>query len=322
MTRFLGMTDLYSAATRWQWAFDAAAAALDANRDTLPADELATFARDVAHQRTAAAGLLRDVAALTQVRPVPWLSSSAVTPRMLGLPSTTSACLFDLDGVLTNSDALHAQAWAAALDPVLLSAAHEVLLHYVPFDQLADYHAYFDGRPRLEGIQLFLAGRGLRLPQTALDEIAQRKGEVLEHGLRAHGIAGLAGADRYLHGAGLARLGRAVVSASQTATPMLERAGLAALVDVRVDAATLSAGGLRSRPAPDLLVAACGELGVEPERAVALTHSGAGVVAARAIGMPVIGVAVGYEAESLRGYGADSVVPSLAALLDPSLRER
>ena len=316
------MTDLYSAAARWQWAFDAAAAALEANRDTLPATTLAAHAHELTQQRAAAASLLRDVAALTGVRPTPWFSNSAVTPRMLGLPPSTEACLFDLDGVLTNSDALHAEAWAGALEPVLLAAASEERLHYAPFDRVADYHAYFDGRPRLEGIQLFLAGRGLRLPAVTLAEIARRKGDLLEHGLRARGIAGLPGADRYLQGAALARLRRGVVSASLTATPMLERAGLARMIDARVDAETLRAGGLRSRPAPDLLVAGCGVLGADPAHTVSLTHSGPGVVAARALGMTVIGVATGAGADELRDYGAETVVPSLEALLDPALRER
>jgi beta-phosphoglucomutase-like phosphatase (HAD superfamily) len=78
--------------------------------------------------------------------------------------------------------------------------------------------------------------------------------------------------------------------------------------------------GLRSRPAPDLLLTACAELGVPAAHAVSLTHSGAGVAAARSIGMPVIGVASGAEAEALRAYGADTVVPALESLLDRSLR--
>jgi beta-phosphoglucomutase-like phosphatase (HAD superfamily) len=314
------MADLYTAAQHWQWALDAGASALDANRDLLPAEALATHRKVLPEQRQAASALLRDVAALTGVKPAPWLASGTVTPRMLGLPSATEACLFDLDGVLTNSDAFHAEAWAAALEPVLLAAAHEERLHYVPFDRAADYHAYFDGRPRLEGIHLFLAGRGLRLPPASVEEIARRKGELLEHGLHAGGIAGLRGVERYLQGAGLARLGRGVVSASQTAGPMLDRTGLARLVDGCVDAGTLRAKALRSRPAPDVLLAACSELGVDSSHAVSLTHSSPGVVAARAIGIPVIGIATGGEADTLRDYGADLVAASLDALLEPALR--
>jgi len=69
-----------------------------------------------------------------------------------------------------------------------------------------------------------------------------------------------------------------------------------------------------------LLLAACAELGVPPAHAVSLTHSGAGVVAARSIGMPVIGVASGAEAEALHAYGADDVTPALESLLERSLR--
>ena len=239
---------------------------------------------------------------------------------MLGLPRDVTACLFDLDGVLTDSDALHASAWAQALEPVLLSVAHEERAPYTPFDLDADYHAYFDGRLRTEGIRLFLAGRGLRLPDASVTEIARRKGELLEHGLHSRGVAALAGAHRYLQAVALGGMRCAVVSASTTASPMLEAAGLAGLIDARVDAGTMRTLNLRSRPAPDLLLTACAELGTPPERTISLTHSGAGVIAAHSIAMPVIGVASGAEAEALRAYGAETVVPALELLLDPALR--
>ena len=72
---------------------------------------------------------------------------------------------------------------------------------------------------------------------------------------------------------------------------MLEAAGLSDLIDARVDATTMRSLSLRSRPAPDLLLTACAELETLPEHAISLTHSGAGVAAARSIDMPVIGVA-------------------------------
>lgn len=311
--------DLNATAAQWQWALDAAARALEAERGVLPAAELLREAHDLTGERRETAALLRAVAALHGVTPPPWLSSGPITRHRLGLPEGVDACLFDLDGVLTDSDALHAAAWAEALEPVLLTIAHDERAPYMPFDRDTDYHAYFDGRLRNEGIRLFLAGRGLRLNDASIQEIARRKGELLEHGLHSHGIAALAGAHRYLQAVGLAGLGRAVVSASMSTSPMLELAGLMGLVDARVDATTMRARGLHSRPAPDLLLAACSELGAEPTRAISLTHSGAGIVAARSIGMPVIGVAVGPEAEALRVYGADAVVAGLGSLLDRSL---
>jgi beta-phosphoglucomutase-like phosphatase (HAD superfamily) len=111
-----------------------------------------------------------------------------------------------------------------------------------------------------------------------------------------------------------------VVSASTSTPPILELAGLAPLIDERVDAVVISGEGLRSRPAPDLLLAACRRLGVHPEEAVTLTHTPAGVAAGRTAGLMVIGVGEGADAETLRGFGSDRVVAGLEELLDPRLR--
>jgi beta-phosphoglucomutase-like phosphatase (HAD superfamily) len=102
---------------------------------------------------------------------------------------------------------------------------------------------------------------------------------------------------------------------------MLELAGLAALVEERVDAAVIRSEELRSRPAPDLLLAACRRLNVHPAEAVTLTHSAAGLAAGHAAGLAVSGVGDGAEAELLHALGAESVVPSLTDLLVARPRE-
>jgi beta-phosphoglucomutase-like phosphatase (HAD superfamily) len=102
---------------------------------------------------------------------------------------------------------------------------------------------------------------------------------------------------------------------------MLELAGLATLVEQVVDASFMRVGSLRSRPAPDLVLAACQRLGIAPEDGVTFTNSPAGVAAGHAAGMPVIGVAAGADEEVLLGFGAERVVPSLNALLDRQLAE-
>ena len=311
---------LDAVASHWQWALDAAASALDAERDELPSLLLAAERQALAREREATSAVLAQVAALHGIGAAPWLAPSPVTPPLLGLPGGTQACIFDLDGVLTDSAALHAAAWAEALDAFLLGLWHESGYQFVSFDRDVEYRAYFDGRPRLEGLRLFLTGRGLHVSEATAHAIAQRKGEVFEHGLERRDVAALPGAHRYLQAAGHARLGRAVVSASTATLPMLRLAHLDQNVQARVDAETIRDRGLRSRPAPDLLVTACRELGVAPEDAVSLTHSDAGVAAARSAGMPVIGIASGAAAERLAGFGADRVAPSLLSLLDPRLR--
>ena len=132
-------------------------------------------------------------------------------------------------------------------------------------------------------------------------------------------MTALAGARRYLEAAGHDGLECAVVSASTNTLPMLELAGLATLIEVRVDADDIRAEGLRSRPAPDLLLVACRHLGVRPEEAVTFTYSAAGVAAGHAAGLTVIGVGDEAQRELLQGFGAERVVPSLSVLLDHQL---
>jgi beta-phosphoglucomutase-like phosphatase (HAD superfamily) len=103
---------------------------------------------------------------------------------------------------------------------------------------------------------------------------------------------------------------------------MLELAQLDHLVDAVVDAGTIRERSLRARPAPDLLLAACSELGVRPVDAVSLTNSGSGIVAALGAGLAVRGIAADGDAGVLQAYGAEVVAPSLLALLDVSLRPR
>jgi beta-phosphoglucomutase-like phosphatase (HAD superfamily) len=314
------MRELDTIAFRWQKALDAGSRALDANGDTFPSREMNKRRQALAQDRCEISALLSSVAAALGIAAKPWLPGWQVTPAMLGLDTTARACIFDLDGVLTDSGALHAAAWAETLDPLLASLAHTTPWALAPFDSGNDYALYFDGRTRIDGIRMFLEGRGLHLPEATVQSVAHRKGELLEGRLAHRGIAALSDARRFLQAAGYASLGRAVVSASTTTLPMLEVAGLVQLVDVRVDADIIRAEHLHPRPSPDLLLAACAELGVAPNEAVSLTHSGAGIVACRAAGMPAIGIASGDEAERLRDYGAEQIVPSLSGLLAPALR--
>ncbi len=248
---------------------------------------------------------------------------------MLGLADTTRACLFDVEGVLTDSADLHAIAWGEVLDDFLLRMAAKTGWHFIPFDRVADYRAYVDGRSRLEGIHAFLESRGIRVPEGRSDGsadadtacgLATRKAQALARLMRQRGVTALPGAIRYAEAAARAGLKRAAVSASSSTVPMLELAGLAALVEECVDATAIRSEGLRSRPAPDVLLAACRRLGVRPAEAVTLTNGAAGVAAGLAAGIAVIGIGEGAQAEILRGFGAERAVPSLDALLDSRLR--
>jgi beta-phosphoglucomutase-like phosphatase (HAD superfamily) len=320
--------ELDTLASLWQRALDTDEQALSAAHDILPVAELARRRKDLAEERRNAAGALAQLARARLVPP-PWLSPVAVTPKLLGLPDATEACLFDLDGVLTNSGVLHARAWGVVFNDLLQRIAEQGGWHFVPFDPDADYLAYIDGRPRLEGVHTFLASRGIRVPEGSPADpatsdtaygLAGHKSEVLQRILRERGVAGLPGARRYLEASGHGGLKRAIVSASAHTDRMLELAGIATLVEERVDAETIRRERLRARPAPDVLLAACRRLEVDPSRSVTFTSTPAGVAAGHAAGLAVIGVGAEERAELLLGFGAERVAPSLASLLDRRLR--
>lgn len=296
---------------------------------SLPATAARRRLDQLARERQHAARQLVRLADVAGARPEPWLSPVPVTNRMLGLAVTARACVFDVEGVLTDSAALHASAWGEVFDDLLLRMSVRTGWHFIPFDRVADYRAYVEGRSRLEGIHAFLDSRGIRIPEGRSDGpadadtacgLATRKAQTLARGLGRNGVAPLPGALRYVQAAARAGLERAAVSASANTLPMLELAGLAALVEERVDASVIRSEGLRSRPAPDLLLAACRRLSVPPAQAVTLTNSAAGVAAGNAAGLAVVGIAEGAQAEVLQGFGAKRVVPSLTVLLDSRLR--
>lgn len=321
------VVDLEALSARWQQAFDAARAALRAAGGSLPDAELRVRERDLARELESTAVALLELAR-DERRPAPWLSPTPVTNSMLGLPASVRACLFDVEGVLTDSSRLHAWAWGEVFDDYLSRLGEITGWRPTPFDRAEDYRIYVEGRSRLEGVHAFLESRGIRIPEgrpgesSGLDTahgLARRKGDLLERRLRERGVTARPGARRYLEATRRAGVRCAVVYESASTLPILERAGVASLVDVRIDADVIGTEGLRSRPAPDILLAACRHLAVPPAHAVTFTNTAAGVAAGGQAGILTVGVGNAAECELLEGFGADLVVPSLRALLDERL---
>lgn len=309
--------ELDTVADDWQFALDAAGRALDASERAFPIEELRVRRRRLAQERLETEHELAALALGVGARHRPWLSPFPLHPSLLGLSESTRACVFDLDGVLTDSGVLHAAAWADVFDDLLLRLTEPTGWQFIPFDRVVDYGAYIDGRPRLEGIRLFLRSRGIQLSNEEEHKLARHKSEALGRRLTERGVNALAGARLYLEAAGRARLGRAVVSSSTRTLPMLELAGLSCLVEARVDAEQIAEGGLRSRPAPDILLRACELLEVDPGEVVSFAHTADGVAAARAAGLHVVGVSADdRERERLFAFGAEDVAAGLARLLD------
>lgn len=244
---------------------------------------------------------------------------------MLGLPDHVRACLFDLDGVLTPTADVHRAAWAETFDAYLRERARRTGTPFQPFDPGYDYHTYVDGKARADGVRSFLASRGITLPEGHPDDpdhaetvpgLGNRKNTLLLARLRERGVAPYPGSVAYLRAAQEAGLRRAVVSASANCREVVEAAGIAGLLEVRVDGLTAREEGLRGKPQPDTFLAAADRLGVAPEHAAVFEDALAGVAAGRAGGFGlVVGIDRVGQADALKEHGADMVVRDLADLL-------
>ncbi len=245
---------------------------------------------------------------------------------MLGLPPGIQACLFDLDGVLTDTAAVHAAAWKEMFDEFLRDYATQHGIAFQAFDARAEYDAYVDGKPRANGVRDFLTARGITLPEGTADDppsamtvngLGNRKNEAVQRRIRTEGVHVFEGSRRYLQAAEKAGLRRAVVSSSANTREVLDVTGLAQYIEQIVDGVTIRTDGLKGKPAPDTFLAAAKGFGLEPSAAAVYEDALAGVSAGRSGNFGhVIGVDRVGQAAELKSHGADVVVRDLAELLE------
>ena len=236
-----------------------------------------------------------------------------------------TVCLFDLDGVLTQTALVHNAAWKQTFDVFLETWAARAGQPFVPFDSAVDYHRYVDGRQRADGVRTFLASRGITLPEGDPDDspdretvngVGNRKNELVLQKIAEGAVQVYPGSVEYLKAAKAAGLRRVVVSASANCKDVLEAAGIADLLEDRVDGVVARRLGLPGKPAPDTFLYGAKLVGAAPENCAVFEDAQAGVAAGRAGGFGiVIGVDRAGQAEALRSHGADIVVEDLSELL-------
>jgi beta-phosphoglucomutase family hydrolase len=245
---------------------------------------------------------------------------------VLGLPDEVRGCLFDLDGVLTQTAKVHDAAWKEMFDDFLRERARQTGQPFVPFDPVADYDEYVDGKPRADGTRSFLESRGIHLPEGSDDDppsaqtvhgLGNRKNEIVLKKIREDGVEAYPGSVTYLRAVKAAGLPRAVVSSSANCHDVLVAAGIDDMFDARIDGVVAEQEHLRGKPAPDTYLAGAKALGLRPAAAAVFEDALAGVAAGRAGGFGfVVGVDRVGQAEALKEHGADVVVKDLAELLE------
>jgi beta-phosphoglucomutase family hydrolase len=244
---------------------------------------------------------------------------------VLGLPDNVKACLFDLDGVLTQTAKVHDKAWKQTFDEFLRQRDGD---NFKEFDPVADYDEYVDGKPRYDGVRSFLDSRGIHLPEGSPDDpptanticgVGNRKNELVLKLIEEQGVEAYDGSVAYVRAARDAGLRRAVVSSSANCREVLIAAGIEDLFEARIDGVVAEREHLKGKPAPDTFLAGARALGVPADAAAVFEDALAGVQAGRDghFGY-VVGVDRVGQADELRRHGASVVVKDLGDLLEAS----
>lgn len=231
---------------------------------------------------------------------------------MFGLPEVVTACLFDLDGVITRTASVHAAAWKRMFDDYLRQRDGDGFAPFVP----GDYARYVDGKPRADGTRDFLASRGIHVSDAEITRLGVIKNDLVVREIKAGHVEVFDTSVSYLRAVRTARMSTAIVSSSANCRDILQAVGIADLFDARVDGLVAEEERIPGKPAPDMFLRAARELGVSPSAAAVFEDALAGVQAGRAGGFGyVVGVNRANQAEALRAHGADVVVDDLGELL-------
>jgi beta-phosphoglucomutase family hydrolase len=235
------------------------------------------------------------------------------------------ALLFDLDGVVTRTAAIHAAAWKRLFDAFLERRARELDIPFEPFEPATDYVRSVDGKRRNDGVMSFLQSRGIVLPwgtpadppcEDTVCALGNAKNRYFAEELLRHDVEVFDDTVALIRAARAHGAKTAVVSASENCLDILQRAGLLELFDVKVTGLDAEQLGLRGKPAPDTFLRAAELLDVRPDEAVVFEDALSGVRAGRAgrFGL-VVGVDRGGAGDALIAAGADIACTDLRSLL-------
>ncbi len=184
------------------------------------------------------------------------------------------ACIFDLDGVIVDTAVYHFKAWKR-------------LANHLGFDFTEEENEKLKGVSRVRSLQLILEWGGVEKTTEEQSQLADLKNswyvEMIKE-MKPDEI--LPGAKEFLLSVRNAGLKTALGSASKNSRTILEKVGLLELFDSIIDGNTVSA----SKPDPEVFLKGAQSLGLNPEDCVVFEDAIAGVEAALAGGMKVVGI--------------------------------
>lgn len=208
------------------------------------------------------------------------------------LPRPLKAVIFDLDGVIADTAVVHHAAWKQLADEI-----------GIELDPATGER--MKGVDRRGSLEILLEQSGRSYSDSEKDALADRKNDFYRQQISQFGPQHLLpGARAAVESSRRAGLRVGLASASRNAPLLLERLGIAGLFDYVVDAGRIS----RSKPDPEIFLAAARGLGVPPEQCLGVEDAAAGVDSILAAGMAA--VAVG---DSPALAHADVHLPNVAA---------
>lgn len=204
------------------------------------------------------------------------------------------AVIFDLDGVLVSTDEYHYQSWQRLCDEEGFTFFNH------------EFNHKFRGVARMKCVDILLEAAGKECTVEEKIEIAERKNryfnELLE---KVTEKELLPGALETLQELKRRNIKTAVASNSKNATPIIEKVHIAQYLDAIVDGYDIT----NNKPHPEPFLLAAQRLQVEPPYCLVVEDAVAGVIAAQAAGMKVLGIG---ERDYLPN--APHIVKNLAAI--------
>ena len=237
-----------------------------------------------------------------------------------------AAYIFDLDGVLTQTQDLHARAWEKMFNEFLAQRRksqkndEDLASFRVP----SDYRKYLDGKPRYDGVRSFLSSRKIQLPSGNESEgenyhtitgLGLTKDKYYQDLLKREGPGVIFDSLTFLHKLKEHSVPMAVVSSSKNCRMILEQTGMDGLFSSIIDPDLADAKKLRGKPEPDYFIEAAKVLRTAPENCIMVEDALSGIEAGkkgkfgRVVGIRVNGDKQGMD--ELKSAGADEVVSSL-----------
>lgn len=244
-------------------------------------------------------------------------------------PTHFKAVVFDLDGVITDTAAVHSRAWKRMFDEYLRARTENSGEPFIEFSHESDYLPYVDGKPRYQGVACFLESRQIHLPfgdpedppnRETVCGLGNRKNQLFNQMIAGGNVTVFQTSVTLIHTLKQAGIRLGVASSSKNCAAVLGAVGLLDLFETRVDGVVSAELGLKGKPHADIFTTACRNLGVPNHLAVVVEDAVSGVQAGRNgdFGL-VLGIAREGNMGELKENGADLVVTDLGEIDIPQM---